>query len=527
MTRILAQSVYGLDLKDLPLQRLLKEEGMIGRRHRPPSAAPPELSPTNFNSFSDIKASTNTGSLPLGSRSAEERRSQAMRHKSRTVDIPQTPDSPQQGRRRYVSIPVDAGELFPLAVKTGGGSRKERSISEAKGPGSSQDIPARPSSSEGHYRTILEEGGEEEAKGILSPPISLPGTVLLGDTTETIANLSPPLSLQRSEREDEVDSSSGTHQEGRVEESLAISDDQTRSPTPEVQSPGLTFERGSSVEPLIEATTTSERPKEKTRRSLFGRNRNRSDSALGGRGGEGRSRRKSASAAAAKVDRDLVFANESSEDPDTLLAEGEGGAVEGRSPVDGVDGGRGLPPPFRKRRGQSPMSSLTASWTAGVRKRQRGMSERDESGMEEEEERRRSGGGRVYKSSSEGNINQLGLLSEDGEAGEVEEEEGGREDSRSVVGTPASSRSRKKTKMNIGFSPQDFFSSSIIPSSQARLLSSPVGPRSQSPVHPSSLSPVPPSSLPSPHTTPVSQLALGRGAGQIYHTLFNSYWVSA
>jgi hypothetical protein len=73
------------------------------------------------------------------------------------------------------------------------------------------------------------------------------------------------------------------------------------------------------------------------------------------------------------------------------------------------------------------------------------MSERDESGMEEEEERRRSGGGRVYKSSSEGNINQLGLLSEDGEAGEVEEEEGGREDSRSVVGTPASSRSRKKT----------------------------------------------------------------------------------
>ena len=528
MTHILAQSVYGLDLKDLPLQRLLKEESMIGRRHRTPSAAPPELSPTNFNSFSDIKASTNTGSLPLGSRSAEERRSQAMRHKSRTVDVPQTPDSPQQGRsRRYVSIPVDGGELYQLPVKTatvGGGSRKGRSISEAKGPGSSQDIPARPSSSEDHYRTILEEGGEEEEeKGILSPPISLPDTVLLGGTTETVANHSPPLSLQRSEREDEVDSSSGTHQEGRVEESLAISDDQTHSPTPEVQSPGLTFERGSSVEPLIEATTTSERPKEKTRRSLFGRNRNRSDSALGGGGGEGRSRRKSASAAAAKVDRDLVFANESSEDPATLLAEGEGEAIERKSPVDVIDGGKGLPPPFRKRRGESPMSSLTASWTAGVRKRQRGMSERDESGMEEEE-RRRSGGGRVYKSSSEGNIDQLGLLSEEGGAGEVEEEEGGREDSRSVAGTPASSRSQKKTNMSVGFSPQDFFSSSIIPSSQARLLSSPVGPRSQSPVLPSSLSPVHPSSLPSPHTMPVSQLALRRGSGQIYHTLFNSYW---
>ena len=56
-----------------------------------------------------------------------------------------------------------------------------------------------------------------------------------------------------------------------------------------------------------------EKPREKTRRSLFGRSRNRSDSALGG-GGEGKSRKKSP-----RVDRDLVFTNESSEDSATLL----------------------------------------------------------------------------------------------------------------------------------------------------------------------------------------------------------------
>ena len=511
MTHILAQSVYGVDLKDLPLHKLAKEESMIGRRHRTPSAAPPELSPTNFNTFSDIKADTNVGILPLGSRSAEERRSQTMRHKSRTVDVPQTPDTPQKGRsRRYISIPTEGGEPYLLSVNAaanvgGGGRKKERSVSEVKvkdPPGPGQELPARPSSSEDHYRTITEEE-EEEGKDIRSPPISLPGSVLLGDTTvESISTHPPTLSLQRSERvEDGVDS----HQGGGVDESLVNSEHPTRSPSPEIQSPWLMFERGSSVEPLIDTATTTDRPRERTKRSLFGRNRNKSESTLGG-GGEGRSRRKSASAAAAKVDRDLVFANESSEGSANLLGEGGGGGEE-------MDGGKRLPLPFRKRTGESPTSSLTASWSAGVRKRQRGVSEQSEGGMEEGE-RGRDTGGRVYKSSSEGNIHQLGLLSEEGRVGEGEEEEGGFEDSQSVVGTPASSRSRKKSKkMSIGFSPQDAFSSSIIPSSQARLLSSPVGPRSQSPVLPSSLSPVHPSSLASPH----SQLAIRRGSGQKYH----------
>ena len=229
MTHILAQSVYGLDLKDLPLQRLVKEESMIGRRHRIPSAAPTELSPTNFNSFSDIKANTSVYTHPaVGSQSAEERRSQAMRYKSQTVDVPQSPDSPQQQvrSRRYVSIPVEGGEPYSLSVNTlsaGGGSgrKSERSVSEVKSPAGGQDIPARPSSSEGHYGTIKEE--EEGVADVLSPPISLPGTVVFGGTSNEPGN-PPPLALHLSERADDgVDLSEG-HQRGQVEESPAISD---------------------------------------------------------------------------------------------------------------------------------------------------------------------------------------------------------------------------------------------------------------------------------------------------------------
>ena len=494
MTHILAQTVYGLDLIDLPLQRLLREESMIGGKRiaRTPSAAPSELNTTNLNSFADVKSSANISGIQpcrVATHSAEQRRMIAMKNKSQTVDLtPSSTDVPP-ARERYISIPAEGRDSYSLSINTaavGGG--------EGAGP-----PPAR-SSSNGNYKPLTEEEEEEKC-----PTISLPAVAEFAAESE--GPVKSPRPLQRSQRVEEREESSVGHQRGGLEGHLVIDEQRMHSPTPEgdsLQSPGPFFERGGSVEPLIE---TSEKPREKTRRSLFGRGRNRSESSLGGAGGgerEGRSRRKSA---AAKIDRDLVFANESSDESVTLLQKEEEGEEEGGGGggemAEGTDGGRGVRVPQSKK--AVPSSPLTASWTTGERERQRGFSQSAvAAGEGEEEEEEGASHGRVYKSSSEGNLRQLSLLSEAGEEDENGEE---REDTRSVVGTPATIRHKDRTslsgsrrKMGVVFSPQDAFSSAIIPSSQARLLSSPVGPRSQSPA----LSPVHPPSLPSPHSTPIT-----------------------
>lgn len=507
MTHILAQTVYGLDLKDLPLQRLLKEESMIGRRIRAPSSNQTDFATTNLSAFSDIKASTSISSATRLNRSAEERRSLGMKNKSMTVDVPlQPPDHHQTRSRRYSSIPAEGGDPYSLQVNAatqGGGRKKERSISEVKvGNRQGVDVPTRSSSSEGQYRTITEGNEEEEEEkeeefGIVSPAVSLPSP------TTVDRSMSRPLERSEKVQEDIVDSGSGNQLE---KSGLTISNQRVRTPTPEleqVQSPGIVFERGGSVEPLIENQDTSDfKPKEKTRRSLFGRGRNKSESGEGG---------KSWRKLAAKQERDLVFTNECSEDSNTLLDD-----VQQKSPLD-IDKRTLLAETI------PPSSPLVASWTAGVGEKRRGLSLTD-GAIESEGVRKNNRGivhARVYKSSSEGNIHRLSLLGEiEGEGEDDEEGSEGCEDSKSIVGTSVASGSRRgseqmrlmKKNRILEFSPQDAFSSAIIPSSQACLLGSPVGPRSQSPILPS-LSPVN-SVLSSPRSNPRSQLIMRRGTGK-------------
>ena len=508
MTQILAQTVYGLDLKDLPLQRLLKEESMIGRRNRTPSLATTDLSASPLTAFSDVEGNTNISTLRLAgvNRSAEERRSRGMMSKSRTVDIPQPPESSPPGRaRRYMSIPAEGKESYlsspqrDSSVPSGlasGSQKKERSVSDVEGiSGEHIEVPIRSSSSEGHYRTIAEE--EEEEGDSVSPAESLPATITCGMSADVTANHSSNRLLQRSERvEDEVDTGARRHDRTDSQGSLTITNLHTPTPEPELlQSPGVQFERGGSVEPLLE---TAEKPL-RTKRSLFGRSRNKSESSGGGGGrgrgggGEGRSRRKSSSALL--MERDLVFANESLEESATLLDDDRRAADE----REGVQ----IPP-------VSLVSHPTTSWTGGDRtceERQKGVSDTD--GVTEGPGEGKRGAMRVYKSSSEGNIRQL-MVEGEGEGGGGEGE-----DSQSTLGTPiaTSSSYRSKKKRSVDFTAQDEFSSSIIPSSPAKYFGSPVGPRSQSPVIPT-LSPVHDHTHMSPRSTPTSQLALRRGAGR-------------
>ena len=524
MTEILAQTVYGLDLNNLPLQRLLKEESMIGKhRAHPPANISTDTS--RLSSFSVIEAhmtKPNTSNLQANrlasvSRSADERRSRGMKQKALTVEAP-APESPPGRSRRYISIPAEANSYSSgtsttqgLAVSGtgGGGGGKERSVSEVERPqGGSLELPTRCSSTQGHYRPILEE--EEEGEGgadPVSPAISLPATVAL--TTSTTDG-----TLNRLHHSERPKDESYDKENGEEQVSLTITS-HSGSPTPEpelVQSPGgISYERGGSVEPLI-SNQDSEKPKEKTKRSLFGRKLSFSSA-----GTDGKSRKKSA-----KLEKDLVFTNEGSDDT-TALSDSAKTPMEDGKAV-GVSSTM-----------VSPMSPLAASWSAGVsaREKQRGELSTDRAGdgggeRREEEGEEGEGDGRVvsppvYKSSSEGNIHRLSLS-----VTEEVREEGGREDSQSDLGTPIAIRrvvssndqdpeEQAERKRSIDIIPQDMFSSSIIPSSQARLLgSSPVGPRSQSPVLAPTLSPVhhPPPSLSSPQSLPSSQLAQSRGIGE-------------
>ena len=372
-----------------------------------------------------------------------------------------------------------------------GGGKTERSASEVEPPsGSPVEVPVRSSSTEGYYRTIIEEEEEEEEKdreevggrGLLSMDTPLPATVVLSTSSSRVTKC-----LQRSERVIEEASSVGRE----LEEFLTFTNHSVRSPTPEPemagqQSPGILYERGGSVEPLIDSGE-DEKPKDKSKRSLFSLRK------LSFEVVDGKSRKKSS----ARFETDLVFTNESSEDSAALIDEeqslGEGEGV--------------------KIQRSSPSSSLAVPWTVGVNaaEEQSGVSMTDGGGSKGERE---GESWVMYKSSSEGNIHRLSLLAE------MEEDEEECEESQSVLGTMsplmmrrvASSEtqgpdSRAKKKSSADSVPQDFFSSAIIPSSH--LGSSPVGP-----VGPRSQSPILSSPFSSPQSRPSSQLALRRGAGE-------------
>ena len=557
MTQILAQTVYNLDLKDLPLQRLLRDEGRRGRgRDRTNTNVASDLNSSRFTAFSVVEAnmrrpntatSMHVSQLASISRSAEDRRSRGKMQKAYTVEV-QTPSPPPGRGRRYVSIPCvspyspDVSEVSSqrLGVVGGGvgrggsGGVLGRSVSEVEQPIAERlDMPVRSHSSEGQYGTILEEEGEgESGGGILesdtrlslppSPAVSLPATVALSASTGQ--------EMQRSQSsEGTVSDASGVSKE--AEESLTIANLDIRSPIlePEVlQSPGISDERAGSVEPLItsrgeEEEEEEERTKEKTKKSIFGLKKlGLSDLS------DGKPRKRYA--ARAEAANDLVFANESSED--SGLADEEHSSGGGGRGGGGEGGGGGGEEKMRRARlvqKSSPSSSLVASWTAGVTtsemRRGDGYSMMDGSGVggeeEEEEEGARRGGRKVYKSSSESNIYRLIQLTD------VEEEE--EEESRSIMSSPMMRRMAssdapqseiraKKKKRSVEMDHEDIFSSAIIPSSLALLGTSPVGLRSQSPVlspvHPI-LSPVHPvlSPLSSPQSRPSSQLALRRTVG--------------
>lgn len=467
MTRILAESVYGLNLNDLPLQRLLKEEGMIGKqRSRAPTTVPSDLGGGRLTSFSIIEVNMKR---PTTSSSAVERRGHAMRQKAVTLDIPET-EYPPENVRRYRSIPNETHNYF----LTGSGEGNDRSVSAVNLPIDGQmTVPLRSSSSEVRFRTIKEEEGEEEGEGAeggsgrASPAVSLPPTMMMSSTS----------CLQHSERAREGESNKG--RESR--ESLTITNQHIRTPTPEPEltltSVQSSFEhggRGGSVEPLLEAQDEDKgkgKPKKSWRKKL-----NFSDLS-----GGSKSQKK-------QTGTDLVLKNESSDESVTLKDE--------QSPLVKAD------------HRSPPLASLPASSAAGIseRERQRSSSVADD-GVSEGETRVSS---RIYKSSSEGNLHRLSQLAE------MEEEEGEGGCEQSVLGSVSPLMLRRvvssgvqdttnqpKNKEGHGVT-EDIFSSAIIPSSQARLLSSPVGPRSQSPVIPA-LSPVRPS----------SQLALRRGAGEL------------
>ena len=471
MTRILAESVYGLNLNDLPLQRLLKEEGMIGKqRSRAPTSIPSDLGGGRLTSFSIIEVNMKRPNI---SSSAVERRGHAMRQKAITLDVPET-EHPPENVRRYRSIPNETHNYF--LTRSGGG--KERSVSSVNPPSNSQmTAPLRSSSSEVRFRTIKEDEGEEEGEGgteggsgRASPAVSLPPTMV-------VSTGSIPRS-QHSERVREGESNKG--RESR--ESLTITNQHIRTPTPEpelsVQSSGMSYEhggRGGSVEPLLETQDEDKgkgKPKKSWRKKL-----NFSDLS-----GGGKSQKKQTAT-------DLVLKNESSDELGSLKDE--------QSPVVKTD------------HRSSPLPSPPASSAAGIseRERQRSVSLAD-NGASEEETRVSS---RIYKSSSEGNLHRLSQLAEMEEEGEGECEQ-----SASVLGSVSPLMLRRVVSSGVQDTTnqpenekghgvtEDIFSSAIIPSSQARLLSSPVGPRSQSPVIPA-LSPVRPS----------SQLALRRGAGEL------------
>lgn len=467
MTRILAESVYGLNLNDLPLQRLLKEEGMIGKqRSRTPTNIPSDLGSGRLTSFSIIEVNMKR---PNTSSSAVERRGNAMRQKAITLDVPDT-EHPPENVRRYRSIPNETHNYF----LTGSGGGKERSVSSVNPPSNNQmTVPLRSSSSEVRFRTIKEEEGEEEREGgaeggsgRASPAVSLPPTMM-------VSTGSIPRS-QHSERVREGESNRG--RESR--ESLTITNQHIRTLTPEpelsVQSSEMSYEhggRGGSVEPLLEAQD-EDKGKGKPKKLWRKKKLNFSDLS-----GGGKSQKK-------QTTTDLVLKNESSDELGTLKDE--------RSPV--VKGDRRSPP----------LASLPASSAAGISERER---QRSASLADDEEEGRVSS--RIYKSSSEGNLHRLSQLAEMEVEGEGECEP-------SVLGSVSPLMLRRVVSSGVQDTTnqpenekghgvtEDIFSSAIIPSSQARLLSSPVGPRSQSPIIPA-LSPVPPS----------SQLALRRGSGEL------------
>lgn len=437
-----------------------------------------------------------TNSLPPRSKLASLSRSadaklKGMLQKAYTVDEPSSPSEELSALRtkRIISIPCDnpfssAAAQF-ASHKGTDNSKKERCVSNIEKPRSDrlELAPRRSSSSHAHYQRIKEVEGEEEGEEDQvkrppppppSPAGSLPADVVLDSGREKQSG-------------SEGDGGGREGGEGEVlDESVMIMNVNTRTPSPEPEvvsqhSLKILEGRGGSVEPLLDSQEVEQKEKAKNCRegregsSWFGLRRlGLSDAA------EGKSRRKGIAKTSAA--QDLVFTNESSQDS---VLEGEGAA-----------------------RSSSP--SFSSSWSAEVSSREgdRGGGRRGGGGGGGEGPKEVGKAKLVHKSSSEGNLHKLKL--DDDQPPSSQSVMGMMSPlmMRRVASSDAQGDASMPQRRSIEVAPEDLFSSSIIPSSQARLLGSPVRPRSQSPVHLA----LPPASSPQPR--PSSRLAFCRTTGE-------------
>ena len=455
-----------------------------------------------------------TNFLPQRSKLASVSRSadgkaKGMMQKALTVDEPSSPSEEKISSlrtKRNISIPCDnpfssAASKFASSKGTGsaGSTKKERCVSNIEKPHSDhlQIAPRRSSSSHAHYQLIeeveVEEEVEEDRVKRLPPPPpspagSLPADVILDLGREKQTGSEGDGGWEGGREGEEVEV---------LDESVTIMNVNTRTPSPEPEvlsqhSLKVVEGRGGSVEPLLDGQEVDRKEKARHWRegregsTWFGLRRLGLSDAM-----EGKARKKAAAKTSAA--QDLVFMNESSQDS---VLEGEGGvAVRSSSP------------------------SYSSSWSAEVSSREgeRGGGRKGGGGGGGEGREGLGNAKPVHKSSSEGNLHKL-KLTDDQELS-----------SQSVMGmmSPlmmrrvASSDSQadpsRPQRRSIEVAPEDLFSSSIIPSSQARLLGSPVRPRSQSPVHLA----MPPASSPQPR--PSSQLAFYRTTGEQGGT-HQPYW---